>query len=60
METKNVSRQKYQEIMRQVDHYMGLRQFPLKLQKRVRLFYERKIMKTYFKEDVILEALSGI
>ncbi|XP_063708853.1 potassium/sodium hyperpolarization-activated cyclic nucleotide-gated channel 4-like [Culicoides brevitarsis] len=58
METKDVSRQKYQEIMRQVDHYMGLRQFPLRLQKRVRLFYEKKFMKTYFKEDLILEALS--
>lgn len=60
METRNVSRQKYQEIMRQVDHYMCLRQFPLRLQKRVRLFYERKFMKTYFKEDIILDVISGL
>lgn len=60
MNTKTSAQRKYQEIINQVNGYMGFRQFPVKLQDRIRFFYKKKFMKTYFKEEAILETLSGI
>lgn len=59
METQNASKRKYQEIVNQLNAYMGIKKFPLKLQRRLKYFYNKKFNKSYFQEKAILEALSS-
>lgn len=53
------SRTKYHEIMNQLDAYMHKKQFPRYLQNRLKYFYMKKFRHSYFREDEILEILSG-
>jgi hypothetical protein len=53
------SRTKYYEVMNQLDAYMQKKQFPRRLQRRLKFFYARKFRQTYFREIEILDFLSG-
>ena len=55
----HASRTKYYEVMDQLNAYMKKKQFPLDLQQRLKFFYKKKFRKSYFKEDEILDILSG-
>jgi hypothetical protein len=55
----HASRTKYYEVMDQLNAYMKKKQFTLDLQQRLRFFYKKKFRKSYFKEDEILDILSG-
>lgn len=59
METQNASKRKYQEILNQLKAYMRIKKFPMKLQERLKYFYNKKFNKSYFQETVILDALSS-
>lgn len=50
---------KYQEIMNQVQEYMGYKQLPINMQRRLIAFYEYKFQKSYFREGAITATLSG-
>ncbi|CAB3246975.1 unnamed protein product [Arctia plantaginis] len=49
---------RYNGLINQVEEYMTYRQFPVKLKKRVRAFYEYRYQQHYFKESNNLQCLS--
>lgn len=51
---------KYQEIINQVKEYMGYKQLPLPMQRRLICYYEYRFQKSYFREDAISATLSGL
>lgn len=55
----HATRTKYYEVMNQLNAYMQKKHFPMDLQQRLRFFYKKKFRKAYFKEDEILDILSG-
>lgn len=57
--TIHCSRTKFYEVINQLEAYMLKKQFPLRLQKRLRFFYKKKFRKFYYREDEILGMLSG-
>lgn len=49
---------KFYEAMNQLEAYMKMKQFPLHLQKRCKLFYRKKFRNSYYIENEIMEILS--
>ncbi|KAB0799376.1 hypothetical protein PPYR_07256 [Photinus pyralis] len=52
-------RHKYLEIERQLKQYMGHRQLPDSMQRRILKYYEFRFQKMYFRESEILPTISG-
>jgi hypothetical protein len=59
MNTVHAPRTKYYQIMNQLHAYMQMKQFPRRLQNRLRFFYQKKFRGFYYREKEILEILSG-
>lgn len=55
----HATRTKYYEVMNQLNAFMQKKHFPMDLQQRLKFFYKKKFRKAYFKEDEILDILSG-
>lgn len=52
-------RTKYHEVMNQLDAYMLKKKFPMHLQLRLKYFFKKKFRKFYYREDEIMDILSG-
>lgn len=59
MSLVHAPRIKYYQIMNQLDAYMQMKQFPSRLQHRLRFFYRKKFRGFHYREDEILAILSG-
>ncbi|KAK4885905.1 hypothetical protein RN001_002176 [Aquatica leii] len=53
------SRQKYIEMVRQLRQFMGHRQLPEHMQRRLLTYYKFRFQKSYFRESEILSTISG-
>lgn len=52
-------RTNYHEVMNQLDAYMQKKKFPMQLQRRLKFFFKKKFRRFYYREDEIMEILSG-
>lgn len=52
-------RTKYHEVMNQLDAYMQKKKFPMHLQLRLKYFFKKKFRRFFYREDEIMEILSG-
>lgn len=59
LKTIHAPRTKYYEVMNQLDAYMKTKNFPKHLQDRLRFFYKKKFRGYFYREEEILEMLSG-
>lgn len=50
---------KYDEFITQLHDYNRHNQLPANVQSRMHMFYEYRYQRTYFKEDSIMDTLSG-
>ncbi|CRL08307.1 CLUMA_CG021395, isoform A [Clunio marinus] len=58
IKTIQAPRSKYYEVINQLEAYMQKKQFPMRLQNRLKFFYEKNFRKSYYREDKIFEILS--
>lgn len=56
---KTASSHKYVEMVRQLKEYMRHKQLPEYMQKRLLNYYEFRFQKSYFRENEILNTISG-
>lgn len=56
--TANASESKYEELMRQIYHYLRSKKMPLHTNLRLQMYYEYRYQKRYFREQSILSTLS--
>lgn len=56
--TANASESKYEELMRQLYHFLKFRRMPLHIHLRLQMYYEYRFRKRYFREQSIMATLS--
>ncbi|KAI4467535.1 i[[h]] channel isoform e [Holotrichia oblita] len=56
--TANASESKYEELMRQLYHYLKFKRMPLHIHMRLQMYYEYRFRKRYFREQSIMATLS--
>ncbi|KAI4467991.1 i[[h]] channel isoform e [Holotrichia oblita] len=56
--TANASESKYEELMRQIYHYLRTKKMPHHTHLRLQMYYEHRFQKRYFREQSILSTLS--
>ncbi|KAI4454783.1 i[[h]] channel isoform e [Holotrichia oblita] len=56
--TANASESKYEELMRQLYHYLKFKRMPLHIHLRLQMYYEYRFRKRYFREQSIMATLS--
>ncbi|GJQ76306.1 hypothetical protein Trydic_g2033 [Trypoxylus dichotomus] len=56
--TANASESKYEELMRQIYHYLRFKKMPMYINLRLQMYYEYRYQKRYFREQSIMLTLS--